>query len=119
MSHRHIRLTEVRNHRDLVEALVCIVASCDQVSFTFGFPVAETTGDLAIAALLLSDKKHSLGYQVEPSRAYVLPKLHNPLVGMTMRSLTHNLALWEKCEVTLTCSLKIFKIGGEFEAIGL
>lgn len=100
MRHQRIRLTDVRKYPDLVEALVSIVASCDQVSFGFGFPVAGTTSDLPIAALLLSDKKHSLGYQVEPSRAYVLPKLHNPLVGITLRSLTHNLGLWENCEVT-------------------
>jgi hypothetical protein len=49
---------------------------------------------------LLQDR-HSLCKDVHPSRTVVLPKQHTPRPGMTIRSLSHNLALVPGGEVTV------------------
>jgi hypothetical protein len=88
----------VSRNTDLLEALVGLVASADQTCFNFG--VLSTAKDsLDIDGVIWLQSKGTLCKAIDPSRAVVLPKLHNPLTGMTLRSLTHNLAIWDTCEV--------------------
>ena len=42
----------------------------------------------------------SLGHSIHASRAVILPKLHTPPNGITLRTLTHNLAFWDNGEAT-------------------
>lgn len=93
-------LPEVAKNRKLIEALVGVLAACDQVCAGFGLLLPESKINqydlLAIFRLL---RTKSLGVEVPPSKAVVLPKFHNPMEGMTIRSLSHNLALWMNREV--------------------
>jgi len=41
----------------------------------------------------------SLGRMVHSSRVKILPKMHTPQSGLTLRSLSHNLALFESGEM--------------------
>lgn len=96
-----VNIRDVAQHQHLVDALVAIVAVSDQTSFGFGIVPSEELDrdpmdDRALRLLLKSD---TLCQDIDPSRVVVLPKLHNPLTGMTLRSLTHNLALWDTSEV--------------------
>jgi len=94
---------EVLNDNTLYAALLGIVAAADYACAGFGFislaPSDEATSraDLNLAAM--SEHYSTLCEEVHASRVMVLPKAHNPLSGMTLRSLTHNLALWDKTEV--------------------
>lgn len=96
-----LRLSEIIQNRDLVIALVGIVAACDCACAGFGFKdfarIPTTKEDRANANLSASK---SLCENIHPSRCAVLPKAHNPFTGMTLRSLTHNVAIWDKPEVS-------------------
>ncbi len=99
LSARLLPVERVRDERGLVEALTGIVAAADETCFGVGILKAIKDG-LDERAIYLLTTRNSLCENVHPSRATVLPKLHNPLNGMTLRSLTHNLALWDRAEVT-------------------
>lgn len=91
-------MEEIHNNRPLVEALATMVAFADEACFGIGILPTEQTDALLVEGQyrLLSD---SLCRDIHNSRAVVLPKLHNSKYGMTIRSLTHHLALWDKMEV--------------------
>jgi hypothetical protein len=95
---RNRSVAEIGAVPGLVEALVGIVAATDQTCHGVGVPEAKQDkfDDRALTLLTL---RNTLCDRIDPSRATVLPKLHNPLDGMTLRSLTHNLALWDRPEV--------------------
>ncbi|MGA9272699.1 MAG: hypothetical protein WBV67_04360 [Candidatus Cybelea sp.] len=101
LGHAALPLTKVLEDRTLFVALVGLVAACDFACRGFGFWDRTTTmtvkegranTDLLVAKTLCE--------MVDPSRCVVLPKAHNPFTGMTLRSLTHNLALWDRPEVS-------------------
>ena len=96
-----VPLSGVAEDPDLVTALLGIVAAADQTCHGVGVLDAaqDYFDDYAIGLLTL---RNTLCEQIDPSRAVVLPKMHNPLSGMTLRSLTHNLAFWDRSEVTPT-----------------
>ena len=91
-------VAEIRERPDLIEALIGVVAGADQTCYGVGILEAnqDAFDDYAIFLLTL---RNTLCERVDPSRAVVLPKLHNPLDGTTLRSLTHNLAFWDRPEV--------------------
>jgi len=83
-----------------VIALVGIVAAADEACFGIGITNRASKYDrFVVHANGLLQANNSLCEKIEASRALALPKFHNPLDGMTVRSLTHNLALWETSEV--------------------
>jgi hypothetical protein len=94
-------ISDIARHPDLVEALLGIVAAADQTCHGVGIleSAQDYFDDYAIGLLTL---RNTLCERIDPSRAVVLPKMHNPLSGMTVRSLTHNLAFWDRSEVTAT-----------------
>jgi len=94
------KVMDILGDRVVVEALVGIVATADQACFGVGIyhGVSRLLDAFDNRWLYLLNKK-SLCSRIDPSVAMVLPKLHNPLNGMTLRSLTHNLALWDRPEV--------------------
>lgn len=95
------KVMEIRKDRPLVEALVGIVATADQACFGMGVYFGRTEPlDTVVSRWRYLLERGSLCSRLDPSVVVVLPKLHNPLNGMTLRSLTHNLALWDRPEVT-------------------
>jgi hypothetical protein len=95
-------LDQVRGRSSLCMALLQLVAAADQASMGAGIlgNLSDMDQfDFRAAFNLRSEKGSSLCEVVHPSRAVVLPKMHTPRSGITIRSLTHNLALWEGGEV--------------------
>jgi len=89
--------TEKQSRSELHCALIALVAMADAASAGVGLPSKATrTGQdmyLWRAAVRLGSKGGSLASNVALQVARVLPKLHTPNVGITLRSLTHHLAL--------------------------
>jgi hypothetical protein len=85
--------------RTLVRALALIVAVADEACFGFGIRdlLRDAVDSRAISNLT---KRNTLCEAIHYSYMTVLPKVHNPVTGMTLRSLTHNLALWDRPEVS-------------------
>ncbi len=81
-------------------ALIGVTAASDQSSRHFGFYNAKTADASDNIAISNLGAKHTLCEDIDPTRVAVLPKAHNPVSGMTLRSLTHNLALWDRPEVS-------------------
>jgi hypothetical protein len=85
--------------RDLFDALVGIVASADQASRSFGFTSCKKASAKLAERATGNLSRNTLCELIDSSRVRVMPKAHNPVSGMTLRSLTHNLALWDRTEV--------------------
>lgn len=101
LGHAALPLIKVLEDQTLFVALVGLIATCDFACRGFGFwdrtaPLTVKEGR-ANTNLLVAK---TLCEMVHPSRCVVLPKAHNPFTGMTLRSLTHNLALWDRPEVS-------------------
>lgn len=98
--HATMPISQIASDRGLFIALVAIVAVCDFACSGFGFrPAGGNTPKEDRANSNLSAAK-TLCESIHPSRCIVLPKAHNSFSGMTLRSLTHNLALWDRPEVS-------------------
>lgn len=80
------------------DAMLSILAAADQACDGMGFWRYAST-DLQEEGLERIRESHSLCRHVDPDRVRVLPKLHNPYDGLTLRSLSHHLALWTNREV--------------------
>jgi len=91
-----LRVTDVEVWQEVREALLMLCAAADEASHGVGIPsgAGDPRPDLfetiAAGQLQLS---HSLCKEISPSRLTVLPKLHTPQNGLTVRSLSHHLAL--------------------------
>ena len=85
------------NRAELHCALIALVAMADAASAGVGLPSKKTRPDkdkyLWRAAVRLGRRGGSLASNVPPQLARVLPKLHTPNVGITLRSLTHHLSM--------------------------
>lgn len=91
---------EICEDRDLCPALLQLCAAADEACCGVGCyrhaPGAKDFRQQAskrLAESLLAFKVSTLCKQVHHSTIRVLPKLHTPQSGITIRSLTHNLAL--------------------------
>jgi len=97
-----VPISNIGANLPLLDALICLLASADESCWGIGVYGEERPlddfDDLALM-YLLSKQCSTLCQSIHASAAMVLPKLHTPLSGMTMRSLTHNLALWDNPEV--------------------
>ena len=85
----------------LLESLVRIVAVADEASYDAGAPI-EPGGedDLFLATTAESlEKRGTLCKEIHNSRLRVLPRMHTPQNGLTDRSLSLYLSLWDPCEV--------------------
>lgn len=93
-----LELSQLSNSRPVCDALLQLIAAADEACTGLGvaFRCSEKTDEFRedSEALLLVEKG-SLCRDIDPSRVRVLPKMHTPQQGITLRSLTHNLALCE------------------------
>jgi hypothetical protein len=90
----------------LIQNLVQIIAAADEACFGIGIPDSEMRvfdqfDNRAWRLLYRSGKasQSSLAEHIDPSLFRVLPKMHTPQSGITIRSLSHHLALCTAGEV--------------------
>lgn len=92
LSEKDLPLAQVIDNTRLCMALVDVLCYSDQAAKGFG--ISEGPGVRNAALVQLREHKgESLTARVNTDRAHVLPKQHVPQNGLTLRSLSHNLAL--------------------------
>jgi hypothetical protein len=97
-----VQVANISSIKKLTDALLQLTAIADEACRGVGIPgqpsgaSADTFEQLANLDLIT---RATLCRRIEPSRLRVLPKLHNPQFGMTVRSLTHHICMVEASEV--------------------
>ena len=101
---RNLPLDRIRDDGSLCCALLELVCASDEACAGIGIinEGAEKgdTFEVEWSRVLFFNKGATLCEEVGADRVVVLPKLHTPRSGITLRSLTHNLALYQPGEVT-------------------
>jgi hypothetical protein len=95
-------IDSVASNKPLREALFQLCAAADEACYGVGIPnqpADRQTDAFEVAANFDLVITGSLCRCIDRSRVRVLPKLHSPRSGMTLRSLTHNLSLHVSQEV--------------------
>jgi hypothetical protein len=83
--------------RELIYAMFYLLAAADEASVGVGL-VSPTDSFERRAGDLLRTRSTACK-RIDPSRARVLPKMHTPQSGLTIRSLSHHLALCPQSEI--------------------
>lgn len=104
---RHVPLFQISACPELLTGLIELVALADEVSKGSGLPLKQTGKSVSYSIIckgwsLLEPNKYGSSLcsdRIHPSAARVLPKMHTPRSGLTLRSFTHNLAFCETDEV--------------------
>jgi len=99
---RKTPIDSVSANRSLCEALLQLCAAADEACEGVGIAASADSVEHSLemeANLILDTRGATLCKRVDPSRARVLPKLHAPKTGLTIRSISHNLALFLGGEV--------------------
>ena len=88
-------LEELGEEMTFAHALLQITAAADEASADVGIFLGPDDEFSRVAMRILQENKgKTLCQDIHPSRVAVLPKLHAPQSGLTMRSLTHHLSLY-------------------------
>lgn len=96
MASANTAIGSVSQNDDLCYALLQLCSAADEASAGAGIPAGSskaTYDEFEFDAIQRLTFSHTLCRSLDPNRIRVLPKLHAPRSGMTLRSLTHNLAL--------------------------
>jgi len=104
---RYAPLCQVSGCQELLEALIDCVVLADEASSGSGLPLRWDPKDDAVKHLrkgwkLLEPGQHGSSLcseRIYPGAARVLPKMHTPASGQTLRSFTHHLGYCETDEV--------------------
>lgn len=84
----------------IVQALTSLCVASDSACAGIGITGGRVDAFLAAAeGVLLSNDRRSFCQNVSPAKLGVLAKQHTPQRGCTIRSLTHNLALYSATEI--------------------
>ncbi len=105
-----IKLSALRNDDELCRALLQLVGIADEASYSIGVYGNQESRDkfLIDADVALTSKGFlSVCKDISTDCARVLPKCHTPQRGLTLRSLTHHLALIPAAEATAKWSPKV------------
>lgn len=100
---KNVAIQELRNKKQCVVALLDLLSSADAASHSLGIYSFDNAGEThcsfsrhADLQLLQTGLNKNLGATlckgIHPSRARVLPKMHTPQNGLTIRSFSHHLA---------------------------
>jgi hypothetical protein len=96
-------LNDVASDDELVSALLRLVCTADETSEGIGMISDVEEGDSTFETTWIdaldNSENRTCCIEISPDRVVVLPKLHTPRNGITLRSLTHNLALYQPGEV--------------------
>jgi hypothetical protein len=96
---RDVPLEELTG-KDVAKALLQLAIGADEACVGAGFLRTKTTDAFQFWATKNALEDSTLcSSNIAPSRAVVLPKMHTPQTGMTLRSITHNLAFYCPGEV--------------------
>jgi hypothetical protein len=101
-----LQLRNIRREEPVVRALLHLLAAADEACRRVGTPsLPEGEFDpfwleAYLSLLPVKPWGSTLGREIDPSKLRVLPKFHTPQSGMTLRSLSHNLALWSGADVS-------------------
>lgn len=89
-------------NREICNALLNIAAAADEASVGIGIDVELDDPFLSEATklLVITNSGRTLCKEIDWSRVSVLPKLHTPQSGLTIRSVSHHLSLCETGEVS-------------------
>jgi hypothetical protein len=102
-NHSGTLLSKVPASQELWQALLQLCAAADEACEGVGIPSGDASEgnpfEVEANLLLVYREGGSLCRTVHPSRARVLPKLHTPRNGLTIRSISHNLALCPVSEI--------------------
>ncbi|HET6976205.1 MAG TPA: hypothetical protein VFI24_07775 [Pyrinomonadaceae bacterium] len=95
---RTLPVPEIFNQKEVYNALLHLCAAADEACKGVGFGMSKREQFLLDASLRLfltgeRDGVSTLCDRIDHATVRVLPKLHTPQSGITIRSLTHNLAL--------------------------
>ncbi len=96
-------LAELSAHRAACRAGLQLMVAADEASAGVGLPDASVRGTpdwFELEAIGILHSESSLCRQISSTRLVVLPKLHTPQTGMTVRSLSHHLALCPASDLT-------------------
>lgn len=98
----HLNIGFLAQDRDFVECCLYLIAACDEACSGVGVPSElEPTGSyFELHAEGRLQAKGTLCKNIDPVSVRVLPKQHTPKSGLNIRSITHNLALFDRFEVT-------------------
>ncbi|MBI1787406.1 MAG: hypothetical protein HYR60_07630 [Acidobacteria bacterium] len=104
---RYVPLFQISGCPQLLTNLIEMVAAADEVSQGSGLPLRTADERLRYPVIcrgwsLLEPDKYGSSLctkRIHPSAARVLPKMHTPRSGLTLRSFTHHLAFCETDEV--------------------
>jgi len=105
VGHRRLELVSLASQREVVCALLQLVAMADEASAGVGIPQGNTKDVYwqrasELLAGIGSAGETTLSPGLSRAEIRVLPKQHTPRGGLTLRSLTHHLALHVGGEVT-------------------
>ena len=105
VAHANLPMAEIETQPKLIQAFLQLLIAADECCKDLGAGHVAASGgwgNLCAAGkyyLANINGGRSLCLRVRPEVVCVLPKLHTPQIGMTLRSLTHNLALCRSSEV--------------------
>lgn len=86
-------LGEVASKESICLLLVKLLGIADEASAGFGIDWSESTQRKALRTLAKNSNRSLTSENINLDRARVLPKQHTPRNGLTLRSLSHHLAL--------------------------
>ena len=99
---KNTAVDELSSQQRPVIALLKLMCAADEASTGIGLVAPFGGNDDAFESAwadLMEDQGRTCCIEIDPDRIVVLPKLHTPRSGMTLRSLSHNLALYQPGEV--------------------
>lgn len=97
-----IPVEELHGHSRVVIALLRLMCAADEASSGIGIIGSYDPDNEEFESAwadLMEHQGRTCCLEISPDRVVVLPKLHTPRSGMTLRSLSHNLALYQPGEV--------------------
>ena len=100
-----VTVNQVSADRDLIVNLMSLVAFADEACWGVGIPPVDKKPDIfqseALRNIAQSEIRATVcSRRINPWAAVVLPKCHTPMSGLTIRSMSHNLAIWDRPEVS-------------------
>jgi len=102
IDNKDMKITDLCSNCRVCHALLQILAAADEASAGSGIPSPPTEldeFDLRAGTLLRQQEGTTLCDELKASPICVLPKMHAPQIGLTIRSFSHHLALISKRDI--------------------
>jgi predicted amidohydrolase len=98
LDYKNSRLDSISNEHDLCVTLIQLCAIADASAYALGLPTSRAADydnfyEQGFQLLWPDEHGSTLCKSIHTTRVRVLPKMHTPQTGLTIRSFSHNLAL--------------------------